>query len=336
MFYTQTACRPSATAAWNCRRSDVANTSASHSAAQARCRASMARNGFRSNILTLRATTALVSCMMSASLTSCASRFLATSYCRRDRLRSLTRRFIAEMISGTQMTLRPRSDARMQNASTSSLPASSRNRFANADVSRNNLTVAFLQDGGGEPGSFNGEPQGRRFPRGRVDRSGRPENSHLPTVPNHHHRFAAFCRSDEPGGIVSEFCERYRFHEHPFLYTTVQNRQQPVKVWQRLERNRLVAGVREGSAFRMKTEAGESGARASPPADRGAGVPPATTFVQKTEIPMAWVPIRAFVSRATFLSAGGDARAPDYASLKTRTELASSGHQPITPRTARG
>ncbi len=39
MFYTQTACRPSATAALNCRRSDVAHTSASHSAAQARCRA---------------------------------------------------------------------------------------------------------------------------------------------------------------------------------------------------------------------------------------------------------------------------------------------------------
>ncbi|MDD4442540.1 MAG: hypothetical protein PHX41_11665, partial [Kiritimatiellae bacterium] len=46
-----------------------------------------------------------------------------------------------------------------------------------------------------------------------------------------------------------------------FLYTAVQNRRHPVKVWQRLE-DRLAAGMREVHAFLVKRGAGESEARA--------------------------------------------------------------------------
>ena len=135
---------PARLAAASWRLSDETKRSAPHSSAQATCSASSVREVFASRIVIDEPMTDAVKLTMSVSRTSSTRRCLAVSYCVRVSVRSRRRRLSADTISGTDSTLSPSVDASAHTVSTSSLPTSSMNRFANEEESRYAFTCPLL------------------------------------------------------------------------------------------------------------------------------------------------------------------------------------------------
>ena len=125
------------------------------------------------------------------------------------------------MISGTQITLSPSSEAWAQVASTLSLPISSTNRFANADESRNVFMGTILKNGRRKSCSLGGQAQSLSFPRRLCVplRCDRRYLSNGAPVAKHHKGFSVLHSSQHARCVTPEIRQSYGCHVLPPICT---------------------------------------------------------------------------------------------------------------------